>query len=416
MLPLDLLRYRIQEDEARIVYVNPENKKYRAIATDLIELYTTHLNKTKGLLALALADYEAADTNYHVTRGLAKLLEDRSEFTIQSPIEPEVLREKIFAYARKYHPVVTETDLLHRPTRPTILAKIAGEFNISADTVMKGMYADLEENRILTAFEPPSSERLLDRYNVALVQAMLYRASEMTIRIYRNIPTKYKLAFKFIKFFKLMHVISGNNANGYRIVLDGPASMFRLSQKYGIQMALFLPALLHCDRWWLDATIIMNTDNYLRFKLTDEFGLQSHYRDADKFDSELERHFATQFDKIETEWKLERETDIINLKDTVMIPDFAFSHPDGRRALMEIVGFWTPDYLQKKLWKLKRVAMSNMIIAVSDQLNCSTEDFRDISGEVLFFKTRIKPKAVLEKVEACAIVEKEHANNNDEEI
>ena len=236
---------------------------------------------------------------------------------------------------------------------------------------------------------------------------MLYRATEMTIRIYRNIPTKYRLVFQFIKFFKLMHVVSGNNADGYQIVLDGPASMFRLSQKYGIQMALFLPALLHCDRWWLDATIVMNRDDHLQFNLTDESGLQSHYRDPDEFDSELERGFATQFDKVDTEWTLERETDIIDLKDTVMIPDFAFSHPDGRRALMEIVGFWTPDYLQKKLWKLKRAAMPNMIIAVSDQLNCSTEDFRDIPGEVLFFKTRIKPKEVLEKVEACAIVEKE---------
>ena len=407
MLPLDLLRYRIQEDEVSPRYVNPKNRKYRAIAKDLIEIYTTHLNKTKGTLASTLADYEAADTNYHVTRGLAKLLEDRSDFTIQSPIEPEVLREKIFAYASKGHPVVTKRDRLHRHTRPKALAKVAGELNVSTDELVQGMYADLDENRRLTGFEPPTVEWLLDRYNVALAQAMLYRASEMTIRIYRNIPTKYRLVFQFIKFFNLMHVVSGNNADGYQIILDGPASMFRLSQKYGIQMALFLPALLHCDRWWLDATIVMNKNNHLQFNLTDEVGLQSHYRDPGEFDSELERHFATQFDKVDTEWTLERETDIINLKDTVMIPDFAFSHPDGRRALMEIVGFWTPDYLQKKLWKLKRAAMPNMIMVVSDQLNCSTEDFRDIPGEVLFFKTRIKPRDVLDKVEACAIVEKE---------
>ena len=410
MLPLDLLRYRIKEDEIHARYVNPKNKKYRAIARDLIEIYTAHLNKTKGTLASVLADYEAADINYHITRGLAKLLEDRSEITVQSPIEPEMLREKIFAYASKRHPVVTKSDRLHRHTRPKALAKIADELNVSTDAVMNGMYADLEENRLLTGFDPPTTEWLLDRYNVALAQAMLYRASEMTIRIYRNIPTKYKLVFQFIKFFKLMHVVSGNNADGYQIVLDGPASMFRLSQKYGIQMALFLPALLHCDRWWLDATIVMNKNDRLRFNLNDEFGLRSHYRDPGEFDSELERRFATQFDEIDTEWTLERETDIINLKDTVMIPDFAFSHSDGRRALMEIVGFWTPDYLQKKLWKLKRAAMPNMIVAVSDQLNCSTEDFREIPGEVLFFKTRIKPKDVLEKVEACAIPEKDQGN------
>ena len=410
MLPLDLLRYRIKEDEVCPRYVNPQSRKYRAIAKDLIEIYTAHFNKTKGALASVLADYEAADTNYQITRGLAKLLEDRSEFTVQSPVEPEVLREKIFAYASKHHPVVTKGDRLHRHTHPKALAKIADELNVSADGVMEGMYADLEENRRLTGFEPPTAEWLLDRYNVALAQAMLYRASEMTIRIYRNIPTKYRLVFQFIKFFKLMHVVDGNNADGYQIVLDGPASMFRLSQKYGIQMALFLPALLHCDRWWLDATIVMNKQDHLRFNLTDEAGLQSHYRDPGEFDSELERHFATQFDKIDTEWTLERETDIINLKDTVMIPDFAFSHPDGRRALMEIVGFWTPDYLQKKLWKLKRAAMPNMIMAVSDQLNCSTEDFRDIPGEVLFFKTRIKPKDVLEKVETCAILENDQGH------
>ncbi len=403
MLPLDLLRYGIKEDEVFARYVNPANRKYRAVARDLIGIYGAHLQKTKGTLASTLADYEAADTNYHVTRGLAKLLEDRSEFTIRSPIEPEVLREQIFAYAGKGHPVVTKADRLHRRTRPKALEKIAGQLDVSSEAVIEGMYADLEENRILTGFAAPTVEWLLDRYNVALAQAMLYRASEMTIRIYRNIPTRYRLVFQFIKFFKLMHVVSGNNADGYQIVLDGPASMFRLSQKYGIQMALFLPALLHCDRWWLDATIVMNRNDHLRFELNDEFGLRSHYRDPGEFDSELERHFATQYEKIDTEWTLERETDIIDLKDTVMIPDFAFSHPDGRRALMEIVGFWTPDYLQKKLWKLKRTAMPNMIIAVSDQLNCSTEDFRDIPGEVLFFKTRIKPKEVLEKVEACAI-------------
>ena len=104
MLPLDLLRYRIQDDEVCALYVDPGSEQYRVIAGDLIEIYAAHLNKTKGSLASTLADYEAADTNYHITRGLAKLLEDRSEITVQSPIEPEVLREKIFAYASRHHP------------------------------------------------------------------------------------------------------------------------------------------------------------------------------------------------------------------------------------------------------------------------------------------------------------------------
>ena len=31
-----------------------------------------------------------------------------------------------------------------------------------------------------------------------------------------------------------------------------------------------------------------------------------------------------------------------------MVPDFAVEHPDGRRAILETVGFWTPEYLVVK--------------------------------------------------------------------
>ncbi len=405
MLPANLLRYEIDNNEIHVAYVDSESESHQATASDLIELYTAHIGRSKGELTNALADYEDDDTDYHLIRGLAKLLEDLSDFAIHSPIEPEVLREKIFADSSKRHPVVIEPNLLHQHTRSTVLTEIANEFGISADDVSRGMYADLDENRVLMKFDPLTPQWLLDRYNVALAQAVLYRASKMTLRIYPDIPTKYKQIFKFIKFFKLMHVINGNHADGYQITLDGPVSMFRLSQKYGIRMALFLPALLQCDRWWMDAKVIMRGDAYYHFKLTDACELRSHYQQPSEFDSKLEQRFAEQFKKLDTAWEFERETEIIDFKETVFIPDFSFLHPDGRRALMEIVGFWTPDYLRRKLWKLRQAKRDNIIIAVSDRLNCTKEDFRDIHGELVFFKTRIDSKVVLDRVEACALVE-----------
>jgi len=401
MLTSELLRYQIRDDGIFVVYINPQSQEYLQIAQDVIDIYAGRRNKTKGELTRALEEYEACDINYHVTRGLAKLLADKSTFEIKSTVEPEVLRERIFEFSGKHHPIVTEATLIHQVTLDDAIEEIAKELRITPEEVVNGMYADLDENRMMTEPFVPAREWLLDRYNVALAQAMLYKASELRIRIYRNIPTKYKLVFKFIKFFKLMHTVTGNHQEGYHIVLDGPASIFRLSRKYGIQMALFLPALLHCNRWWMEADILMKRTKYL-FKLTDEFGLISHYTDPGEFDSKLERNFAEKFEKSDTEWRLEREADIIDLKDTVMIPDFAFVHPDGRRALMEIVGFWTPDYLKRKLNKLRRAGLENMVVAVSEKLNCSEEDFEDIPGEVIFFKTSISVDDVLECVENCA--------------
>lgn len=66
-----------------------------------------------------------------------------------------------------------------------------------------------------------------------------------------------------------------------------------------------------------------------------------------------------------------RKTEIINLLDTVFIPDFTFRHQDGRRKLMEIVGFCRPDYLRRKLDKSLRAQRDDLLIAVNADLNVS---------------------------------------------
>ena len=85
-----------------------------------------------------------------------------------------------------------------------------------------------------------------------------------------------------------------------------------------------------------------------------------------------------------------------------MIPDFAFRHPDGRTALLEIVGFWRPEYLRRKLEKLRQAQRRDLIVAVSRDLNVSEEDFAGLPGGVFFFKNRIQPREVVEQLERTA--------------
>ena len=86
-----------------------------------------------------------------------------------------------------------------------------------------------------------------------------------------------------------------------------------------------------------------------------------------------------------------------------MIPDFALGHPDGRRAIFEIVGFWTPEYLTEKLEKIRTAEIENLVIAVSEQLDCASEDFGADAGRVLWFKTGIHVYDVVDLVEDYAI-------------
>jgi predicted nuclease of restriction endonuclease-like RecB superfamily len=106
-------------------------------------------------------------------------------------------------------------------------------------------------------------------------------------------------------------------------------------------------------------------------------------------------------------WTIQREDRIIPVFDTVMIPDFAFEHVDGRRALLEIVGFWERGYLERKIAKLNRAGRSDIIVLVSERTRCGRENFlvkgQDPVYQLLFFKGTPRLGPIMEALERCAI-------------
>jgi hypothetical protein len=234
----------------------------------------------------------------------------------------------------------------------------------------------------------------------------------MRVRVWDHFGT----VFSYVKLFGLMHRIypididgervpSTDQAVGYEAVLDGPASLFSKSQKYGIRMANFLPALPLCDRWEMTAEILVDetTEETRQLELDHTDGLDSHYSANDRFDSDVERTLARKWERANTEWELVREDDVFDLGAEVMIPDFAIEHPDGRRAIFEIVGFWTPEYLNEKLAKIREADLDHLLVAVSERLECSADDFNGASDRVLWFKSGIHVYDVVELAEAHAI-------------
>jgi predicted nuclease of restriction endonuclease-like RecB superfamily len=144
------------------------------------------------------------------------------------------------------------------------------------------------------------------------------------------------------------------------------------------------------------------TNETTRFELDHTVGLSSHYSARADFDSDLEQTLAQKWERANTDWELVREDDVLDLGAEVMIPDFALQHPDGRRAILEIVGFWTPEYLDAKLAKIQEVEAENFVLAVSERLDCASEDFGQAADRVLWFKTGIHVYDVVELAETFA--------------
>jgi hypothetical protein len=377
------------------------DQKTSELAIELINYFQSAVGKTQGVLERQLTDFEGDSTDYRVKRGLAYILKSSfCTFEVVSPLEPQMLRERVFSLAAK--------SVSSRESTQVTLSKIADELTqelereVLLEQVRNGLYADLSENKILTVFDAPTAPDLLNRYNLSQVQGVFYKASKLVLNAHRNIPGEYKLLFRYLKLFQLMAYIEGDADHGFTITIDGPTSLFNPSTRYGLAIAKLIPALLHVTKWSL-SSILQTRDAYTntwktgRFTLNSECGLVSHYPPGKPYDSMLEASFADKWDALKSGWALEREVDLIPIPGSVMIPDFRLVHSDGRTFLLEIVGYWRPEYLQKKFSQVRRAGRDDLILAISERLNLEKAGVKlnDVPARIVWFKDKLLPKAVL---------------------
>src|SRR5262249_1335964 len=139
--------------------------------------------------------------------------------------------------------------------RDTILGHVAAEAGLAVEQVDVALFADLKDENRLIAFDDLSARSLIDRYNVALVQAVLLRAVSVRVEVRGESPARYRRLFHMLKFHRLLHHVEGSMESGYRIYIDGPLSLFSSTTKYGLAMALFFPVLLLCRDIRLEAEL-----------------------------------------------------------------------------------------------------------------------------------------------------------------
>ena len=404
MLRSELIRPRLEMREGQ-VWTRPAPAAYHNHGNARAQLarFGRYAGRSRGELAGALRDYEGDSLDYPVIRGLAAVLESRCTFGSDPPLKPAELRASLF----RQGPVTVKRDLFGPAGRDQALAETAAVYGLAAGQVEAALFADLaEEQLLLDLGEPITPGDLVARYNLELARGLLYWARE--VRIF--IGDSFKDVFKYIKLFKLMHTIRPAG-RGYDVTLHGPISPFVTSTiRYGLQFAKFLPALLLCQSWRMEADVLPPGGGRQphRYTLDDRMELRTHFKASGLFDSELEADFAAEFEAkyggAKRKWELAREDELIPVGDTVMIPDFSLTHrQDGRRALLEIVGFWHPRYLQRKLEKVRQAGRRDLILLVYESANVAEGTFEAVSaGQVLNFSRKPVLKEVLAAVEQCA--------------
>jgi uncharacterized protein len=299
-------------------------------------------------------------------------------------------RIRIFETAARAHPV------LDPGTRRTLLGSVLDAVPHVDDEIVALLYADYPEFHRLTAFpreySPPD---LRDDYDLAQAQALLYDA--ISIEVEAGADLKHIVQYAHLS--RLLHQVGRLPGRGYRLTFDGPNSVLRRTHAYGVDFAKFLAALVQARNWRMTARIAMaRRERHMTFAVSSEDGLRSRLSPPELFDSGLEETFARKFGAERNGWRLRRETLLLEAGTGLVVPDFVFTHEDGTEVALEIVGYWTPEYLSKKFAKLALVRDPNLIVAVRKQWTLAVGA---PPSWALPFKTAILLKDLMPRLEAC---------------
>jgi predicted nuclease of restriction endonuclease-like RecB superfamily len=171
--------------------------------------------------------------------------------------------------------------------------------------------------------------------------------------------------------------------------MDGPLSLFSATTKYGLQVALFLPALLHCSDFRLEAELRWGPKREPRsFLLEPRDGLVSHQADTGTYTPVELKAFVERFRQVAPAWEISECTEVIELgREGVWVPDYRLVHtPTGNDVFVEVVGFWKRSSLERLTRLLPRYGPPRFVLAISDRLKVDEETFQDLAVPILRFK------------------------------
>jgi predicted nuclease of restriction endonuclease-like RecB superfamily len=389
MLTGKMVRVRFgRNDRLTPAYLDTNSPEWQEVAERLLDVFRAHTGRSRSELDDELHDAFGDAPTQLIHQGLAKLLEDRCEFEVVAGHPPEQLREAVFTAAAAHRQALADSAGRRSFDRSAVLAGVAAGVGLTPEQVEAGLFADLKSEQRLVSFKDITAERLLQRYNVALAQAVLLRSTGVTVHVRGEPPQRYRQLFRLIKFHRLVCEVDTTGENAYTLRLDGPLSLFTSTQKYGLQLALFLPAVLKCRDFDLQAELRWGSDRRHKvLHLSPRDGLVSHTPDSGMYVPPELSMFVELFRNRVSEWDIAPEVDVFPLGTSFWVPDFRLvQKATGKSVLLEVLGFWRRSGVEKHLERLRTHAREPFLLAVSDQLHIEDAELEGLPGAVYRFR------------------------------
>jgi uncharacterized protein len=376
LLTADLVRARRRKGELVLVSLEGEDREEALyLAGAFTDLARGAVGRPRAELDEAMSQIEAPPHLQRVADGLKKLIEDRCDFEATLDLPPEEIRREVFRRAAEVRRALAPGEAFDRAA---VLADVAGARNLDPGVLERGLYADLRGAHVLRAFEALPPEALIGAYDDAQAQAVLLRAVRVRAEVKCSAAWGYRQLFAKLKFLRLLHSIAPLDGGGYRVEVDGPFSLFESVTKYGLQLALSLPAIQACASWSVEADVRWGkTREALVFKLAGRGPDRQLEGDALALPPEVEA-FRQGFETLKSSWRASPSPAILNLPGVgLCVPDLVFERPKGPKVYFEVLGYWSREAVWRRVDLVRQGLGVPLLVAVSERLRVSEEVLGD---------------------------------------
>jgi len=336
----------------------------------------------------------------HAWTDALQVLSKQPDFAeIASPIQ---LRVALYTYVNEHH-----HGFLDASTRSNALEAFAEKYALPVSELeyLLTMDTDDEAHLVRTTSTPPTPQEVATLHNQWVFEAALCNASSVRFLIDCNAFSKNQLppstgvgavikrlcyiARKMGVYYDLAYeqTLPGMPPL-LSLTLYGPQEVTGAAQQYGLRLARLCRVLMgygiaraethrktkkpslantiveaNATIHFLQRSYVFKMDAVLlnllpqvEQKHEGEQQTQERAEETHIFDSSIEQTFAEAFTALARSqgvdgWRLEREPEPLLLDSSIFIPDFAVTRSQ-QRIYVEILGFWTPAYRERKLQKL----------------------------------------------------------------
>jgi predicted nuclease of restriction endonuclease-like RecB superfamily len=396
---LNRLKMSIRKGKAHPEYANEEIEGELLRARSLLEerLGSRLENFDEEDVTEAFSDRKRAETGMSVLKryylfrspSLSEVVgrENLSRLSAKGMDSPMEIRLAFFEHLSRDH-----SGFMSSESRDKLLEDFAAEIGLAGDILEQTMWLDEEDNRVLTRSVDGPPGDLAGAYNLEILSTILCNSYGMSIGPV-NDGFLVKFIFRSLKLQGLSFDPSMDEEGGIVFRVDGPLALFGKSGKFGYRICLLLYRLrqLHARRTFECPIEVEFRKSKRRVTLEADASRMPDLSwpnlgdlRLQLFDSKIEAKIYSTFQTMDLGgWQVDREPRPVRAGESVFIPDFSLRRGSAE-ILVEVVGFWMPEYQKRKkatLKKLEKGGIKDLLLVVDQKF---AGDFESSTGFPVF--------------------------------